>query len=344
MVIKEAIQITVEGSDLTCEQAFDVCNQMMSGEATDAQIAALLIALRQKGETIDEITGFAKSMREKVTPVSCEANELVDTCGTGGDRSGTFNISTMSAFVAAGAGCKVAKHGNRSVSSQSGSADLFRELSVPIELSPEQMGQCIVQTGLGFLFAPLLHPAMKYAIGPRREMGVRTLFNILGPLTNPAGATRQVMGVFETNLIEPLTKVLKNLGSEHVMLVHGDGLDEITVTGVTQICELKDDRIRSYSIRPEDFGFETVPLETIRGGSPTENAKIAQDILRGQKGPKRDVVLMNAGAVIYVSGKTETLEAGIGRAADAIDSGRALAVLDKLQALTQSMKPEAVAP
>lgn len=336
MQIREAIQKTVEGMNLSRDESYSVCNSLMSGEATDAQIAALLIAMRLKGETVDEITGFAASMREKVNPVSCQAKDLVDTCGTGGDRSGTFNISTVSALVASGAGCAVAKHGNRSVSSQSGSADLFKELDVSLELTPDQMAACIDQTGIGFLFAPKLHPAMKYAIGPRREMGVRTLFNILGPLTNPAGAKRQVMGVFTPSLLEPLTHVLKNLGSEHVLLVHGDGLDEISITGETQICELKDGEISTKTIRPEDFDIEPDSLDSIRGGTPAENAQMTCELLSGKKDKKRDVVLLNAGAVIYVSGLAESIAEGVEMAAESIDSGKALATLDKLQALSQS--------
>jgi len=337
MAIKEAIQKTIEGQNLTLQESYNVANFIMGGEATDAQIAALLVALRLKGETIDEITGFARSMREKVNVVTCKESHLVDTCGTGGDNSGTNNISTVSAFVAAGAGCKVAKHGNRSVSSQCGSADLFKELGVHIEISPEQMGQCIDETGIGFLFAPLLHPAMKYAIGPRCEMGVRTIFNILGPLTNPAGAKRQVMGVFSPDLTEPLANVLKQLGSEHVMVVHGSGLDEITLTGETQISELKNGSVLTHNITPEDLGLLKVTMDDIKGGDATENAKITMDILNGAKGPKRDMVLVNAGAVIYVAGLASSHVDGIKMAAESIDSSRALKVVESLKELTKAM-------
>lgn len=337
MDIKEAIQKTVEGGHLTFLEAYAVANCMMSGKSTESQIAALLIAFRLKGETIDEISGFAKSMREKVNVVPCRNGDLVDTCGTGGDGSGTFNISTLSAFVAAGAGCRVAKHGNRCVSSLCGSADLFSGLGIHTEISPEQMGVCIDETGIGFLFAPLLHPAMKYAIGPRREMGVRTIFNILGPLTNPAGAKRQVMGVFNPDLTEPLANVLKQLGSDHVMVVHGSGLDEITLTGETRISELKEGSVRTYTITPEDLGFKPVSLDDIRGGDASENTAITMAILQGEKGPKRDMVLANAGAVVYVSGLAGTLEDGMRLAEESIDSGKALRVVEDLKALTRSM-------
>lgn len=337
MAIKEAIQKTIEGDNLSLQESYNVANFIMGGEATDAQIAALLVALRLKGETIDEITGFAKSMRERVNVVPCQDDNLVDTCGTGGDSSGTFNISTVSAFVAAGAGCKVAKHGNRSVSSQCGSADLFKELGVNTEISPEQMGRCIDETGIGFLFAPLLHPAMKYAIGPRREMGVRTIFNILGPLTNPAGAKRQVMGVFSPDLTEQLANVLKQLGSDHVMVVHGSGLDEITLTGETQVSELKDGSVRTYNITPEDLGLPKVSMDDIKGGDAAKNVKITMDILKGEKGARRDMVLANVGAVIYVAGQASSHAEGIKMAEESIDSGKALKVVEDLKGLTISM-------
>ena len=337
MAIKEAIRKTMDGQGLSLQESYAVANFIMGGEATDAQIAALLVALRFKGETIDEITGFAKSMREKVNVVPSSAGNLVDTCGTGGDNSGTNNISTVSAFVAAGAGCKVAKHGNRSVSSKCGSADLFKELGMNIEITPEQMGQCIDETSIGFLFAPLLHPAMKYAIGPRREMGIRTIFNILGPLTNPAGAKRQVMGVFSPDLTEPLANVLNQLGSEHVMVVHGSGLDEITLAGETQISELKNGTVRTYNIGPEDLGLAEVTMDDLKGGEAAENAKITMSILKGEKGPKRDVVLANAGAVIYVAGMASSHNDGIRMAEESIDSGKALKVVENLKTLTASM-------
>lgn len=332
MEMKQAISAVIERNDLTLDEAYQTAFSIMSGEASEAQIGALLIGLRMKGETIEEITGFVKAMREKATVIPTQKENLVDTCGTGGDCSGTFNISTISAFVAAGAGASIAKHGNRSVSSQCGSADLFKTLGVNIELTPQQVGESIDQNGIGFLFAPMLHQAMKYAIGPRREVGVRTIFNILGPMTNPAGTKRQLMGVFDLSLVEPLANVHKNLGSEHVMVVHGqDGLDEITLTGKTFISELKDGSVQSYTISPEDFGMKRATPETIRGGDATTNAQIAKDVLSGQSGSARDVVLLNAGAVCYVSGLASSMEAGIQMAKESIDNGSAMKKLDALK-------------
>jgi len=336
MSIREAIGKVVEQKDLSQEEAFEVAIEIMSGGATDAQIAALLIGLRMKDETIDEITGFVKAMREKVTPVPCRSKDLVDTCGTGGDRSGTFNISTLSAFVAAGAGCRVAKHGNRSVSSRCGSADLLKALGVNIEITPKRMADCIDEAGIGFLFAPILHRAMKYAIGPRREVGVRTIFNILGPLTNPAGAKRQVLGVFDKELTHPIANVLKNLGSEHCMVVHGeDGLDEITITGKTTVDELHNGEMKSYSIEPEEVGIRRGTMDDIRGGDVDDNVRIALDVLNGGKGPKRDTVVFNAGAAIYAGGKAGSLREGIERANESIDSGKAMEKLQMLRKMTQ---------
>lgn len=335
MEIKEAIKNVIELKNLAQEEAYSVASEIMSGNATDAQIGALLIALRQKGETIDEITGFVRAMREKATKIPCCSDDLVDTCGTGGDRSGTFNVSTISALVAAGAGCKVAKHGNRSVSSQCGSADLFMELGVKIDIPPEKVTRCIDENGVGFLFAPLLHKAMKYAIGPRREIGVRTIFNILGPLTNPAGAKRQLLGIFDEDLTEPIADVLKKLGSEHVLVVHGeDGLDEITITGKTKVSELFRGEIKNYTLEPDNFGFQRAKIEDIKGGEPGVNAKITVDVLRGQKGPQRDFVLLNSGAVIYVSGKACSIEEGMGLAEKSIDSGEAMKKLETLKKMT----------
>jgi len=335
MTIKEAIQKTVEGISLSQEEAHLVAGEIMEGRATDAQIAALLMALRLKGETIDEITGFAKTMREKATRIPCAAENIVDTCGTGGDGSGTFNISTLSAIVAAGAGCPVAKHGNRSVSSQCGSADVLKALGVNLEISPEKAGACIDQNDIGFLFAPLLHKAMKYAIGPRRELGVRTIFNILGPLTNPAGAKRQLMGVFSGDLTEPLANALKNLGSEHVMVVHGeDGLDEMTLNGKTRVSELKEGQVTTYDLNPAALGVKTAAANDLKGGDVEQNAAIAKAVLSGEKSAKRDTVVINAGAVIYVGGKAPSIEAGMQQAEEAIDSGAAMEKLRMLVKLT----------
>lgn len=335
MVIKEVIQNVMEFKDLTQEEAFDVATEIMSGKTTDAQIAAFLVSLRLKGETIDEITGFARAMREKATRIICDSECLVDTCGTGGDRSGTFNVSTLSGFVAAGAGCRIAKHGNRSVSSRCGSADLFVELGIKIDISPKIISRCIDENGIGFLFAPRLHEAMKYAINPRREIGIRTIFNILGPLTNPADAKRQLLGVFHEGFTESLANVLEKLGSEHVLVVHGeDGLDEITLTGKTKVSELFRGKISNYTLDPEEFGLRRVKPEEIKGGEPAVNAKIALDILRGRKGPPRDLVLLNAGAVIYVSGKASSIGEGIELAEESIDSGRAFGKLEVLRKMT----------
>ena len=338
MEIREAIREIVELNNLTEEEAFDVAREIMNGEATDAQISAFLVSLRLKGETVDEITGFVRAMRDKATKIVCRPDYLVDTCGTGGDRSGTFNVSTLSSFVAAGAGCRVAKHGNRSVSSSCGSADLLTQLGINIEISPEQVSSCINEVGIGFLYAPLFHRAMKHAIGPRREIGIRTIFNILGPLTNPAGVKRQLLGVFDDRFAEPMANVLKRLESEHVLIVHGeDGLDEITIAGETKISELINGKIKNYTIRPEDFGLRRASLEEIKGGTPELNAKIAIDILQGEKGPKRDFVLMNAGAVIYVSGKAKSIKEGIELAKESIDSGKAKEKLEALKNLSNNI-------
>lgn len=337
MEFKSAISHVVKGKSLLFNEAYSLATQLMEGKATDSQIGALLIALHLKKETVDEITGFATAMRDKVVEIPCQNNRLVDTCGTGGDSRGTFNISTISALVAASAGCKVAKHGNRSISSQCGSADILKTLGVNIEITPEKMGECIDTIGFGFLFAPLLHPAMKYAIGPRREMGIRTIFNILGPLTNPAAAKRQLLGVFSKSLTQVMANVLQKMGSEHVMVVHGaDGLDEITLTDITYVSELKSGAINSYTIQPENFGFKKVDLKDLQGGAPEDNVQIAINILKGEEGSARNIVLLNAGAVIYVSGKATSIEEGIELAKNAIDSGSALNKLELLKSLTNN--------
>jgi len=338
MEIKEAIRKVVEFKNLTENQAFDVASEIMNGRATDAQISAFLVSLRLKGETIDEITGFVRAMRQKAVKVFCRTDYLVDACGTGGDKSGTFNVSTLSSFVAAGAGCRVAKHGNRSISSNCGSADLLSQLGVNIELSSQKVSFCIDEVGIGFLYAPLFHRAMKYAIGPRREIGIITIFNILGPLTNPAGVKRQLLGVFDKRFSEPMANVLKRLGSEHVLIVHGeDGLDEITIAGETKVTELINGKIKNYTIRPEDFGLKKASLEDIKGGTPEVNARIAIDILEGEKGPRRDFVLMNAGALIYVSGKAKSIREGIELAKESIDSGEAKGKLETLKKLSNAI-------
>jgi len=336
MKVQDAIKNLIELKCLSQEDAYEVALEIMNGNATDAQIAALLVALKIKGEGITEITGFARAMREKVIRIDCHPENLVDTCGTGGDNLGTFNISTTSAFVAAGAGCKVAKHGNRSVSSRCGSADLLEKLGINIEATPERTVSCINNAGIGFLFAPLLHPAMKYAMGPRKEIGVRTIFNILGPLTNPAGARRQVLGIFNKELTEPIANVLKNLGAEHCLVVHGeDGLDEITTTGRTFVSELHDGLVESHYIEPQEFGIKKGTIDDIKGGDVADNARITLDILHGSKGPKREIVVLNAGAAIYVGGKASSLAKGIELAKESIDSGNAMDKLQMLMAMTK---------
>ena len=336
MTIQEAIAKLIEGKDLSRDETVDVMNQIMSGDATDAQIGAFLIALRIKGETVEEIAGAAMVMREKATPISTTHDVIVDTCGTGGDHSGTFNISTTAAFVVAGSGLCVAKHGNRAATSQSGSADVLKALGVNIEASPETMSKCLDEVGIGFLFAIALHGAMKYAIGPRREIGARTIFNALGPLTNPAGATRQVVGVYGAALTEPLAQVLGSLGSERAFIVHGsDGLDEITLTGPTRVSELKEGTVSTYEISPGDFGLATAPAEALAGGDPEHNAQITLSVLKGEEGPRRDIVLLNAAAAIVAGGKAGDLNEGVQVAAEVIDSGKALEKLEGLKETSQ---------
>ncbi len=331
MNIQEAIAKVIEGADLSRGEMTDVMNQIMSGEATDAQIGAFLIALRVKGESVDEIAGAASVMREKATPIATKHDVIVDTCGTGGDHSGTFNISTTAAFVVAGAGLCVAKHGNRSVTSQSGSADVLKALGVNIEASPETVSRCLDDVGIGFLFAIALHGAMKYAVGPRREIGARTIFNALGPLSNPAGATRQVVGVYSAALTETLAGVLATLGSERAFVVHGsDGLDEMTLTGPTRVSELKAESVSTYDVLPGDFGLAQASADALKGGDADYNAEITRSILNGEEGPRRDIVLLNAAAAIVAGDKAGDLNEGVQVAAEVIDSGKALEKLDAL--------------
>jgi anthranilate phosphoribosyltransferase len=333
MTVPEAIQLLVDGRDLSEQQAAEVAAEIMAGNATPAQISGLLVALRIKGESVDEIVGFIRTMRRGATPAPARADNLVDTCGTGGDKSGTFNISTVSAFVAAGAGCHVAKHGNRAQSSNCGSADVLQALGVDVEMPPEESARCIDEIGVGFLFAPQYHPGARHAAGPRREIGVRTIFNVLGPLLNPAGARRQLIGVYDAELTEPIAQVLCRLGSVHCLVVHGeDGLDEIALAGKTRVTELKDGSIRSSFITPSEFGIAPATADTLRGGTVTDNARIVREVLGGRTGPTRDVVLLNAGATIYVGGQADSISLGVARAAESIDSGRARAKLDALVA------------
>lgn len=336
-MIKEAISLIIQNISLSESEMAECMTEIMEGRATDAQIAAFLTALRIKGETIDEITAAARIMRDKAIKINAPGG-VIDTCGTGGDMSGTFNISTTTAIVVSAAGIPVAKHGNRSVSSQSGSADVLEALGVKIELPPEKVERCLFETNFGFLFAPIFHPAMKFAIGPRREIGIRTIFNILGPLTNPANAKRQIMGVFADKLTEPLAAVLGNLGAEDAMVVHGeDGLDEITVCDGTRVSRYRDGNVETYYIAPEDFGFKRADCMDIAGGSKEENAGITVSILSGEKGPKRDIVIMNAAAAIVVAGLTSDIKTARDIAEDAIDSGKALQRLKEIQKTTNSL-------
>ena len=330
-MIQDAIQQLIAGRDLDRETATAVMDQIMSGEATDAQIGGFLVALRCKGETEDEVAGFTEVMRAKATRISGGRPPLLDTCGTGGDASGTFNISTTAAFVAAGAGCTVAKHGNRAISSRCGSADVLAELGVNIEADPARVGVCLDEAGIGFLFAQALHGAMKHAIGPRRELGTRTVFNTLGPLTNPAGATRHLMGVFAPELTELQARVLGALGSERAFVVHGlDGLDEITLTGPSRVSELADGEVRTYEIEPGDFGIDRAEAAALEGGDPAANAAILREILDGGSGPRTDVVLLNAAAALAAAGVAADLAGGIEAARESIASGRARKALDRL--------------
>jgi len=336
-MIKEAISTLVSGRSLTTEEAASVMEEIMNGEATPAQFGAFVTALRLKGETVDEIVGLAKTMRARAVPVTI-AEPVVDTCGTGGDGSHTFNISTAAAFVVAGAGLKVAKHGNRAMSSQCGSADVLEALGVKIDLGAEQVQACLKEVGIGFMFAPVFHPAMKHTAAPRREIGIRTVFNILGPLTNPAGAKAQVLGVAEYSLVEKLALVLQSLDCYRALVVHGeDGLDEITLTGKTQVCELRDGNIKSYTISPEDFDLPRASLDNLKGGTAVENASQLRNVLTGAPGPQRDVVLMNAAAALVVGDKAPSLQQGIELAGEVIDSGHALAKVEQLIKLSQSL-------
>ncbi|MFC1541431.1 anthranilate phosphoribosyltransferase [Candidatus Latescibacterota bacterium] len=333
----EAIKKVIEGIDLSREEALEVMELIMNGEATDAQIGGFLVAMRLKGETVEEISSFTQVMREKATKIEANALDILDTCGTGGDSSHTFNISTLTAFVAAGAGITVAKHGNRSVSSKCGSADLIRELGINIDIPPEKVSECLQKVGIAFLFAPKLHASMKYAIGPRRELGIRTFFNILGPMTNPAGAKRQLIGVYDKNLVETIAGVLANLGSERAFVVHGnDGLDEITTTDETFIAEIDSGTVRSYYIKPEDFNIERAVPDDLTGGDAVENVRIFKSILSGEKGSKRDIVLLNSAYAICAGGGAETPQEGLKTARNSIDSGAAIAKYNELKELSNS--------
>ena len=340
MDMQSAIRAVIGRQNLTSEEMTSVMRLIMTGDATQAQIGGFLVGLRMKEETVEEITAAARVMRELATPVRISGDHahLVDTCGTGGDGAGTFNISTASAFVVAAAGGQVAKHGNRSVSSKSGSADVLEAAGVSLDLTAEQVAQCVEQIGVGFMFAPKHHGAMKHAIGPRREMGVRTIFNVLGPLTNPAGAPNQVLGVFSDELLEPLAEVLGRLGSRHVLVVHSeDGLDEISVSAVTQIAELKNGKVTRYSITPKQFGMALVDISLLAVPDAAASLEVIKSVFANQPGPARDIVTLNAGAAIYVAGLADSLETGVKRAAEVIASGAARAKLDGLVALSQQL-------
>ncbi len=348
-MIKKAIAKVVERQDLTEAEMIEVMDQIMSGEATPAQTASFITALRMKGETVDEITGAARVMRDRATRISVGRNVLdidredinldletvLDTCGTGGSGTNTFNVSTTVAFVVSACGVMVAKHGNRSVSSTCGSADVLEALGVNLDITPMMVERCITEIGIGFLFAPALHGAMKHAIGPRKEIGIRTIFNILGPLTNPAGAQCQVLGVYREDLAEKLAKVLGNLGCKRGFVVHGlDGMDEITLTNRTRVAEVTPEGVATRLFRPEELGFARCSMADLRGGDAVANAAIVRDILAGVPGPKRDIVLLNASFGLLAAGKAETLSEGLRQAAEAIDSGRARAQLERLIELT----------
>lgn len=337
MDMQTAIRKVTEKQDLSDDEMTAVMRLIMTGQATAAQIGGFLVGLRMKGETVDEIAAAARVMRELATPVPVSGAHLVDTCGTGGDGASTFNISTASALVTAAAGAKVAKHGNRSVSSSCGSADVLEAAGVNLDLSPEQVAQCVDKIGVGFLFAPKHHSAMKYAIGPRKEMGVRTLFNLLGPLTNPAGAPNQVLGVFSADWVEPLARVLGKLGSHHVLVVHAeDGLDEISIGSPTQVAELKGGEVHCYQISPDQFGIAIGKVEDLAVSDAAESLALISQVLDDVPGPARDIVVLNAGAAIYVAGVSDSLQAGIAAAKQAIASGAAKKTFRDLIELSKS--------
>ncbi|HYK05333.1 MAG TPA: anthranilate phosphoribosyltransferase [Thermoanaerobaculia bacterium] len=343
-MIAAAIKRMVDGQDLGRDEMYEVFGQVMDGRTSDVQKSALLVALRMKGETADEITGAAMAMRDRVTPIDLGADNtrinLVDTCGTGGDGRGTFNVSTIAALVAAGAGANVAKHGNRAVSSSCGSADLLSALGVQIDLDAARMSVVLRRVGIAFLFAPKLHPAMSAVAGVRRELGVRTIFNVLGPLTNPAFARRQVLGVYAERLVETVAHVLAALGAEHALVVHSrDGLDEISVSAPTRVCEVRDGEVRSYDVTPGDLGVGLHDLSALAGGDARENAAIARDVLSGGNGARHDIVVANAGAALYVAGLASSIRDGVALAHESLASGAARQKLEELIAVTNEVAP-----
>ena len=337
MILQKILQSVVFGNNLSEQEMMDAMTQVMNGKVSDIQLAAFLTALQVKKETVPEIVGAAKVMRDKAEKVKVKASHIIDTCGTGGDGADTFNISTAVAFVVAGAGVTVAKHGNRAVSSKSGSADVLQCLGVNIDAPLRTIERCIEDVGIGFLFAPLMHKAMKYAAKVRKELGFRTIFNLLGPLTNPAHAHGQVLGVYDSRWVNPLAEVLRDLGSHRALVVHGfDGLDEITLTSKTQVSELKNDNVSAITIDPKEFGYTLCSAQDLKGGSPEENAEIIRGILQGASGPKTDIVVLNAAAAIYVGGKAESIERGIFVAANSIRSGAAFKKLEELCRVSNS--------
>lgn len=338
MQMQAAIQQAIDGKDFTGEQMTAVMNQIMTGEATPSQIGGFLVALRLKGETVDEIASAAGVMRNLAARVELDLPNLVDTCGTGGDGAKVFNVSTAGAFVAAAAGCHVAKHGNRSVSSKTGSADVLEAAGVNLALNADQVGQCVRELGVGFMFAPNHHAAMKYAIGPRKEMGVRTIFNVLGPLTNPAYAPHQVVGVFSEVLLDIYANVLKQLGSKHVLVVHADdGLDELSIATTTQVCELKDGEIKRYSVTPEELGLTRHDLSAIQVDSAEESLAMIQDAFNGGQTAAADMIALNSGAAIYAAGKADSLQDGISKAKEILNNGEAAKKLQALVDLSKSL-------
>ncbi len=335
MHITHAIKTIIEGKSLTEQESYDAIDQIMSGKATDAQIAGLLVALRVKGETVEEITGGARALAEKANRIHPKVPYCVDPVGTGGDGTNTFNISSTAAIIAAAAGVCVAKHGNRSVSSRSGSADFYESIGINIALSPAAVERSIEEIGFGFMFAPTFHPAMRFAGPVRKQLAVRNIFNILGPLSNPASANGQVLGVYDQQIMPFIAKTLQNLGESHSLVVHGsDGSDEITNTGLTYIIEVFPDKMTEYTITPEQFGLPVYTLQDLQGGTPAENVQIALDILNGQKGAHRDIAVLNAAATIYVGQKADSLEAAVKMAEQVLDSGKALQKLEEIRTFT----------
>lgn len=333
----EQLSKLVRGQSLTENEAASAMELIMRGEATPVQIAGFITALRFKGETVEEISGLVRTARALATPIDVDGEGLLDTCGTGGDVLGTFNISTLSAIVAAACGARVAKHGNRAASSQCGSADVLEELGVRIDLAPEAVARCINEAGIGFLFAPIFHPSFKYAAVPRRELGIRTVFNVLGPLCNPAGATRQALGVADATLAQRMAEVLARLGVTHALVFHGqDGMDELTTTGTSQVIEVKGGELRTFELEPADLGLRRAGLDALRGGGPAENAAIAREVLSGAPGPRRDVVLLNSAAALCAAGLAADFKEGVGLAGEAIDSGRAAQVLTRWAQVSQA--------